>query len=123
MQQHQVEVVGADFLEETVHRRLGSGALRFRQAAGVKPNFGDDRVFVAGYCLQGRQEIRMGAVEVSQVENADAPVVTTLEQSLQLLLPHPRMIGLAVAPAHPGAEAKTAQLERSEERRVGKECR
>ena len=53
----------------------------------------------------------MSAVEVGQVEDADPAVVSPLEERFELLLPHPRMIGLAVIATHSGPEAETADLE------------
>ena len=111
VQQHQVEVIRANFLEKPRHDDVGCRSLRFGQAAGVNPDLGDDSVLVPRYSLQGRDEIRMRAVEVSHVEEPDAAVIGALDESVESLLPHPRMIGLTVAAVHPGAEAKTTHLE------------
>ena len=77
----------------------------------MKPYLGEDGVFVAGHPLQGGDQIRVRAVEVGRVEGADAAVVGALEERFELLLPHPRVVGLAITAVHASADAEAADLE------------
>src|ERR1035441_6142590 len=72
VQQHQVEVVGADLLEKARDDDIGCGPLGFRKGSGVEPNLSDDCVLVPGDSLQGGQDVRMRAVEIREVEQTDA---------------------------------------------------
>jgi len=48
----------------------------------------------------------MGAVQVGQVEQPGPAIEALANQPLERGLAHPRVVRLAVAPAHPGAEAE-----------------
>src|SRR6266705_1742279 len=105
MQQDQIEVIGSYFLEKSRDDDIGIGSFLIGDTARIPPDFGDDRVMIAGNTLEGGKEIRVGAVQIGQIEQPDAALVAAPNENLKFVLAHAGLVGFPVASPHAGAEA------------------
>src|SRR6266404_5376793 len=92
MEQHQIKVISPDFLQEARDDDVGIRTFLFRDAAGIPPDLGDDDVIAAWNAFQRRQKIRMGAVEVGQIEGAHAALIRTFDERLALYGTQPYLL-------------------------------
>jgi PadR family transcriptional regulator PadR len=111
MQQHEIDVIGSNFFEETRDHDVRIGPVFIGNAAGPPPDFADDGVIVPGNAFERRDYIRMRAIKVGEVEHPNAALVRAPEQRLEILLPHPRLIGFAVPAADACSHANAAPFE------------
>jgi len=70
MQQDQINIVGAQFFQESFDNDVGIRAFLIGNAARLEPDFADDGIIVARNPFDGRDDVRMSAVKISQVEHA-----------------------------------------------------
>ena len=75
----------------------------------TRPELRQNGDFVARDRAEGFAEIDVGPVKIRHVKEGNAPFVRVLQQGDELLESHARVIGLAIAAAHPRALADARQ--------------
>ena len=111
VQQDQIDVIGSQFPEKSLNDDVRVWPLFFGNAAGTPPDFADDHVIIARNAFERRQQVRMGAVEVGKVEDADAAVIASFDQFLEFLFAKPRLVRLAIAAMGASAQANAAEFQ------------
>src|SRR4051794_12465419 len=105
MKQYQIEVIGSDLLQESIDHDIRIGTILIGNAARSEPNFTDQRILFARDSFERGDDVRVSAVQIGQVEDANASIEGAMEQLGKLLLAHAGLVGFAIATLHPGADA------------------
>ena len=97
---HDIDIVGLKLFEESLDQHIGQRALLLGESAGPGPHLRDQLAVLAAFVLQHTADVGMGSVHIGHVELPDSVIVGVVQQGFKLLLPQPRLIGLAAAPSH-----------------------
>jgi hypothetical protein len=104
MHEADVDVIGAEFAAETVQVGASGDGV-----AG--PGLGEDGDFVAGHMLEGFGDVRVAAVRICGVEEAQAVIVAVKKQVGETLYAEGGLMRMMAGADRAGAHSETAGLD------------
>src|ERR1039457_5965813 len=88
MQKNQVNVIRVQLAQEPFDHHIGIGALRFRYAALVPPDFADHLETVAADAFERGDDVRMCAVKIGKIKDANAAIKAFASLILPIFTAH-----------------------------------
>jgi len=83
MQKNQIDIIRAEFFEESADDDIGIRSFRLRQPSPAQPDFGNEHIFLAPNAFKSIGQIGMAAVKVGGIKPANPPFEAAAGQFIE----------------------------------------